>query len=94
MPGAHKTRGEAKVAEPELSVTEDEDMDDHGANPDDLDDLEEEAEEEQEEPSDSEASQSAQLLSLENKRKAKEKRKKEILIANRALRIKMGKSGA
>lgn len=88
MPPVQKTRAQAKVVEAEQSVTEDEDMD----NPEDLEDLDEEQEEEQDDLSDSEQSQSAQAV--ENRRKAKEKRKKEILIANRALRIKMGKSGA
>ena len=70
-----------------MSLTEDEDMDEEPL--DDLDDEEEEAEEEVDELSVSEASDAAQ-----GKRKAKEKRKREIMIANRALRIKMGKSGA
>lgn len=71
-------------------------MDDLGQKEDPLDDLEDEEGEEEgeEEPSDSEASHSMKLLSLESRRKAKVQRKKEILSANRALRIKMGKSGA
>lgn len=83
----------------EQSVTEDEDMDgldqkDEPVNDQDEEEEEAESEEEEEDPSDSEASQSIKHLSLENRRKAKAQRKKEILIANRALRIKMGKSGA
>jgi hypothetical protein len=78
-------------------VTEDEDMDDVAQKEplDDLDDEEGEEEgEDEEDPSESEENQSNLHLSLENKRKAKLQRKKEILSANRALRIKMGKSGA
>jgi len=61
---------------------------------DDLDDEEGEEEgEEEQEVSESET-HSMKQQSTEVRRKAKNQRKKEILSANRALRIKMGKSGA
>lgn len=91
-----KTEEEKLQAQPQ----EDEDDDDLTDEEDDDDDedgeedLDEEMEEQIQEPGDSDSSQSPSKLKLQNKKLRNMVFRNEQKIANRALRIKMGKSGA